>query len=112
MDINELMNAQNVKKQTRLEPDDVMWYVIESKVLNNEGVLLVTEKKYLKQARKEHPDKAIYFPPEIRELARHEGYEKFDDLVRKVHMVKKEFRAWIVPTNDKEGGQQNGKAKD
>jgi hypothetical protein len=111
MDIDELMNAQNVKKQTRSEPDDVMWYVIESKVLNNERVLLVTKKNYLKQARKEHPDKAIYFPPEIKELARHEGCEKFEDLIRKVHMVKKEFRAWIVPTNDKEGGQQNGKRK-
>jgi hypothetical protein len=107
MKIQNLMErAKSKTPQASIEKssgNDVMWYVIESRVLDGEKILLVTEKKYLKEARKEHPDKVIYFPPEIRELAKHEGSVWFKDMVKKVHMAKKEFKGWIVPS-DKKGG--------
>jgi len=84
-----------------------MWYVIESRLLDGEQILLVTKKKYLKQARKEHPDKVIYFPPEIHELYKHKDQKEF---IKKVHLAKKEFKGWIVPSKNEQGGVRNGKA--
>jgi len=83
-------------------PENVMWYVIESRLLEGEKILLVTKKKYLKQARKEHPDKVIYFTPEIEELCRlkndMENESHFRDGLKKIHTAKKELKGWIVPT--------------
>jgi len=80
-------------------PEGIKWIVIESRFLDGEQVLLVMQKKYLKEARKEHPGKVIYFPPEIEELKRHKDMPEYEDYLKKVHMVKKKFDAWIVPSN-------------
>lgn len=80
-------------------PAGIKWIVFESKVLDGELVLLVMQKKYLKEARKEHPGKVIYFPPEIEELKRHQDMPDFEDYLRKIHLVKKELGGWIVPSD-------------
>ncbi len=100
MDIESLMNGPGQAKAEASADAEIMWYVIESRLLDNEQILLVTKKKYLKYARAEHPDKAIYFPPEVRELYRNKDNK---DFIKLAHEAKKEFKGWIVPS-DKQGG--------
>jgi hypothetical protein len=97
--------VERKEKMVAEDETEVMWYVIESRLLDNEQILLVTEKKYLKEARAEHPDKAIYFPPEIRELCKNKDAK---DFIKLVHEAKKEFKGWIVPS-DKQGGNDAGR---
>lgn len=103
MKIQNLMErakAKTPQASMQKSGEDVMWYVIESRLLDGEKILLVTEKKYLKEARKEHPDKVIYFPPEIRELYKFKDQKEY---IKQIHLAKKEFKGWIVPS-DKKGG--------
>ncbi len=72
------------------------WIVIESKLLDGEVVLVVFEKRWLKEARQKHPGKVIYFPPEVDELAR---FKDDPQTVKLLHRIKKEFGGWIVPSN-------------
>jgi len=112
MDIESLINSPGQEREDAIGEaisastlEDIMWYVIESRLLDNEQILLVTKKQYLKEARAEHPDKAIYFPPEIRELYKNKDNKEF---IKLVHKAKKEFKGWIVPS-DKQGGNDAGR---
>jgi len=89
-------------------PKGIKWIVFKSSVLDDRFVL-VYDKRDLKEAREAHPDKAIYFPPEVEELL-----DKADDLdaVRTIHELKK-MGGWIIPkdsplyrryTNNQGGG--------
>ena len=90
-------------------PKGIKWIVFKSRVLDDRFVL-VYDKRDLKEAREAHPDKAIYFPPEAKELIRNA-----DDVdhIKAVHLVKKTFGGWIIPkdsplyrryTNNQGGG--------
>jgi len=93
-------------------PKGVKWIVFRSKVLDDRFVL-VYDKKDLKEAREAHPDKAIYFPPEIEDLI-----SNADDVdhIKAVHLVKKEFGGWIIPKDsplyrrytENKGGSDHG----
>lgn len=77
-------------------PQGLTWIVLESKLLDGEHVLVVFEKRWLKEARQAHPGKVIYFPPEVDELAR---FKDDPDTLKLLHRIKKEFGGWIVPSN-------------
>jgi hypothetical protein len=77
----------------------VKWIVVESRLLDGEQILMVFEKKHLKEARKAHPGKVIYFPPEIEELRRHKDAPGYARFLKSVHLVKKKFGGWIVPSD-------------
>ena len=99
MDMKDLMGSvpsairEPEESPTRFDgPKGVKWIVFNSRVLDDQFVL-VYDKKDLKEARAEHPDKVIYFPPEIEELL-----NKADvDYIKAVHLVKKTFGGWIIP---------------
>lgn len=76
------------------------WVVLQSGLLQEELLVLVFDKKDLRDARREHPEKAIYFPPEIEELYQHKDDKKF---IRTMHKLKKRFRGWVVPSKPDSG---------
>ena len=92
-------------------PTGVPWVVVASRLLDGEQVLVVFEKKHLKEAEREHPDKVIYFPPEIEELRRHKGSPDFPQLLRTIHLVKKRLGGWVVPTDAPKGGGNHATGK-
>ena len=75
---------------------DRKWLLLDSKLLDGERLLLVFEKRWLTEARQAYPGKVIYFPPEVEELKR---IKDAPDTIRFLHRIKKEFGAWIVPSN-------------
>ena len=79
------------------------YYLIESKLLNGETIILCKVKSALPYVKKEFPGTVIYFPPEIYELCR---LKDDHDAIKKIHLVKKKFGGWIVPTNNSKGGSQ------
>lgn len=90
---------------------DPRWLVVKSRLLDGEQILVVFEKKHLKEAESAHPDKVIYFPPEIDELRRHKDTPGFPQLLRTVHLVKKRLGGWVVPSDAPKGGDNRGTAK-
>lgn len=105
--IKNLMNYAKVEAQVDAYSQvtsPIMWVVIESRLLDGEKFLLVFDKSYLKEARQKYPDNAIYFPPEIRELYRNKDNKNF---IKHVHLAKKEFKGWIVPSEKTEGGVEH-----
>jgi len=93
-----LIEATDHLQSTR--PSSIKWVVIISRLLHDEEILLVMHKKHLKDARKAHPAKVIYFLPEVEELLRHKHIADFQEYVKSVHAVKKKFKGWIVPSDD------------
>jgi hypothetical protein len=102
----------------------VRWLVLESRLLDDEPFLVVFEKRHLKEARKAHPGKVIYFPPEIDELHRHKDAPDYAQFLKTIHLVKKKFGGWIVPSDSllarrldradrpaAQGGDNHGTAK-
>ena len=77
-------------------PADRKWLLLDSKLLDGEHILLVFEKRWLMEARQAHPGTVIYFPPEIEELKR---VKDAPETIKFLHRIKKEFGAWIVPSN-------------
>ena len=105
-------------------PPGVRWLVLESRLLDDEQILVVFEKKHLKEARKAHPGKVIYFPPEIEELRQHKDAPDYAQFLKSIHLVKKKFGGWIVPSDSPlarrfdtpkgspaQGGDSHGTAK-
>jgi len=100
-------------------PPGVRWLVLESRLLDDEQILVVFEKKHLKEARKAHPGKVIYFPPEIEELRRHKDAPDYAQFLKSIHLVKKKFGGWIVPSDSplprrfdpRKGGDNHGTEK-
>ncbi len=84
------------------------YVLIESNLLDGEKILLAFEKKSLKKLKRQFPDIVIYFPPEINELYQHKDDKEF---IKKIHLVKKEFNGWIVPSKNSKGGSNNGDSK-
>lgn len=80
-------------------PPGVRWLVLESRLLDDEPFLVVFEKKHLKEARKAHPGKVIYFPPEIDEFHRHKDAPDYPQFLKSIHLIKKKFGGWIVPSD-------------
>ena len=81
---------------------DRKWLLLDSKLLDGEHVLVVFEKRWLTEARQAHPGTVIYFPPEIEELKR---VKDAPDTIKFLHRIKKEFGAWIVPSNQTSAGR-------
>ena len=73
---------------------DCKWVVIGSRVLGGEQIVLVFEKQFLKESRRENPGMTIYLPKEITELG---AYKDDPDFIRRVHAAKREFCGWIIP---------------
>lgn len=88
-------------------PPEVKWFVIESRLLNDEQVLVVLKKEYLRAARKAHPGKVIYFPPEVEELYRDKDAPDFDQYLKAVHLVKKELGGWVIPLDEQMAKRPN-----
>jgi|GEM_PF-3132142 len=85
------------------EPDNVKWYVIHSRVLDDRFVLCMRKSLY-REVTERFPDTVIYFLPEMEELLvlRDEmEREAWCRMVRKVHLTKKTFRGWVVPEKTK-----------
>jgi hypothetical protein len=102
-----------VKEQKRPEPtaraaQDPRWLVVRSRLLDGERILIVFEKNHLKEARNAHPGKVVYFPPEIDELRRNKSAPGFPQFLRSVHLVKKTFGGWVVPSTTQKGGDGRG----
>lgn len=68
------------------------WIVIESDLIG-EHIVIIRDKKWLKEAREANPDLAIYFGQEIKNLQRFIGD---DQAIRAIHKVKKDWKAWII----------------
>ena len=66
-------------------------------LLDGEVIILCKIKSALKYLRKEYPGIVIYFPPEIEELYR---LKEDEDAIKKIHLIKKKFGGWIVPSKD------------
>ena len=103
MELKDLAN-----QRSRQDPQDsenpvgskgLKWLVIESQLLPQEKIVLVFNRKYLKEARQENPGKAIYFPLEVDELLRYRTSPDYPELVNTIQRLKKEFGGWIVPEN-------------
>jgi len=75
---------------------DRKWLLLDSKLLDGERILLVFEKRWLAEARQAHPGTVIYFPPEVEEMKQ---VKEHPDTIKLLHRIKKEFGAWIVPSN-------------
>jgi len=83
-------------------PQGLKWLLLDSKLLDGEHVLIVFEKRWLTEARQAYPGTVIYFPPEVEELKR---IKDAPDTVKFLHRIKKEFGAWIVPSNRERSGR-------
>ena len=81
---------------------DRKWLLLDSKLLDGEHVLVVFEKRWLTEARQAYPGTVIYFPPEVEELKR---IKDAPDTIKFLHRIKKEFGAWIVPSNRERSGR-------
>ncbi len=77
---------------------DPRWLIVKPRALDGEEILVVFEKKYLKEAENAHPDLVAYFPPEIEELRRHSQAPDFPQFLKTVHAIKKHIGGWIVPS--------------
>ena len=78
-----------------LAPVERKWLLLDSQLLEGERILLVFEKRWLAEARQAYPATVIYFPPEVEELKR---VKDAPDTIKFLHRIKKEFGAWIVPS--------------
>ncbi len=83
-------------------PQSLKWLLLDSKLLDGEHVLIVFEKRWLTEARQAYPGKVIYFPPEVEELKRIKDHP---ETIKFLHQIKKEFGAWIVPSNRERSGR-------
>jgi len=83
-------------------PHGPKWLLLDSKLLDGEHVLVVFEKRWLTEARQAYPGTVIYFPPEVEELKR---IKDAPDTIKFLHQIKKEFGAWIVPSNRERSGR-------
>ena len=70
---------------------------------------MVLEKKHLKEARKAHPGKVIYLPPELQELRRLKDAPDYLKALEVIHLVKKKFGAWIIPSDSPSRGGTSGR---
>jgi hypothetical protein len=105
-----LRDLENIETKPGNEnPQNLEYVLIESRLLDGEKILLAFEKKSLKKLREQFPNIVIYFPPEIKELYKHKDDKEF---IKKIHLVKKEFKGWIVPSTNSKGGSRNGDTKD
>lgn len=77
---------------------DIKWILLESHLLDKEHILLLYNKKYLQEARKQHPGTVIYFPPEVEELYKSQRLQPCRESLKIIHRYKKEFGSWIVPS--------------
>jgi len=83
-------------------PQDLKWLLLDSKLLEGEHILIVFDKRWLTEARQAYPGTVIYFPPEVEELKR---VKDAPDTIKFLHRIKKEFGAWIVPSNRPSAGR-------
>lgn len=91
MRMRDLAKPDSALPPSLVSPSD-KWVVIESDVVG-ERILVIRHRRWLPEARKTHPDLAIYFTQEIKNLERFKGS---DEDVRTIHKVKKRFKAWII----------------
>ena len=88
------MRLRHLEKYLTDEHPALSYLLLESKVLDGEMIILAFNKKLLKELRARYPGIVIYFPPEIEELYQHRDDPEF---IRKAHLVKKHFKAWVIP---------------
>jgi hypothetical protein len=95
------MKLENlIKQKQQQKTDELKWVIFESKKLKTQ-ICLLTDKKYLKEARLLQPNLVIYFKPEIEELWNAWVSEnQNDEIIKTIHNIKKIFNGWLLP--DKE----------
>ena len=78
--------------------DAPAWATIDSRALRDR-ILVVFDPRDLVTARQAQPGLAIYFPPELDDLARQREADPltFPAQLRAVHAAKRLLNAWIVP---------------
>ena len=79
---------------------DIDYLLLDSSLLDGETIVIAFKKKALKKIKAKYPDLVIYFPPEIQELI---DQNENGEGVKKVHLVKKIFKGWIVPSKSNKG---------
>lgn len=74
------------------------YLIIESRLLDGECLVFCKEKSALAEVRKKYPDYAVYFQPEIEALAQIKNRAE----IKKLHLIKKLFRGWIITQKGKQ----------
>ena len=85
------------------EPDNVKWYIIRSRLLDDRFVLCMRKDLY-REVTERFPDTPIYFLPEMEELLTLKdkmSHEAWCKMVREVHVTKKTFNGWVIPNGTK-----------
>ena len=101
MDLRDLANKSEPAAKTSRATGSpgVRWLVLRVCLLDDESFLVVLEKKHLKEARRAYPGKVIYLPPELEELRRLKDAPDYLKALEVIHLVKKKFGAWIIPSD-------------
>lgn len=85
------------RKATTSHPMKLRWIAIKSRLLDGETIVIVFNKDALTEVKRKYPNTVIYSLLEIQELL---PFRHNKDFIRKVHLVKKEFDGWIIPTKE------------
>ncbi len=83
---------QAVTPETPKAKSRYKWAVIASDLFPGEHILCVMDEKYLAEAQKENPGLVTYLLSEMDEIKRGRGD---NDVITKIHMVKKAFGGWL-----------------
>lgn len=87
---------------TAPETANAPWIVIKSDLLDGEEIVFCSGPEHYEACKAAHPDKAIYFAPEVRRIA---GWEP--ETVRMAHVVKRVFGGLIVADHLRSRTQTN-----
>ena len=99
MDLRDLASEPAAKTTRPTGPPGMRWLVLQVCLLDDESFLVVLEKTHLKEARKAYPGKVIYLPFELEELRRLKDAPDYLKALEVIHVVKKKFGAWIIPSD-------------
>lgn len=84
-------------------PKEPKWHILESSILGGERVLVLTDRAALAEARRRHPDLAIWMEPEVDEvLAATTPGDLRAAFLRSLNLAKKQLRGWVVPKSEDE----------
>jgi hypothetical protein len=89
-----ISEIENINKDKEKDKEILKYVLLRPKMLNNETIALLFDKKYLNEIRQKLNNITVYFLPEIKELSKH----KYDDeTIRIIHAFKK-MGCWICPS--------------
>jgi len=92
------MKLRNLEDTIKISKPD--HHIVESQLLDGERFVLAIDKKALGRLRSLYPSMTIYFLVELKELLK---YKNDIEFIKKIHMLKKAFKGWIVPSTIRKG---------